>query len=80
MRQIIHIQPTGCYIGRHQQLQMTLTKFLHHQITLSLTELTMQRIGVVTILNQFISNFLRFLSGPAKDNAINLGIKVYNPF
>ena len=80
MGQIIYIQTTGCDIGSNQQLQVLDTELLHHIITLCLTQFAVQRISIVSVLDQFICYFLRFLTCPAENDGINIRIEVGDTF
>ncbi|OPZ02701.1 MAG: hypothetical protein BWZ11_00676 [Bacteroidetes bacterium ADurb.BinA395] len=80
MREIAHVQSSGSNVGSHQQLNIANSEFLHHIVALCLRKISMQSIGIITILHKFFGNFFCFLTGSAKHNAINVGIEVYNPF
>ena len=80
MRQVVHIQSAGSHIGSYQQLQMALAELLHHQVALCLGKLSVKRIGVVSVLNQFVGNLLCFLTGAAEDDSVNLRIVIGNAF
>ena len=59
---------------------MTLAELLHHQVTLRLTQFTVQRICIVSVLYQLVGNFLRFQTGAAEDNAVNHRVEVNDTF
>ena len=40
----------------------------------------MQCIGIIAFLHQFVSYFLRLLTGTAEDDAINLWVEIYDSF
>ena len=71
-----HIESSGSHVGSHEQLDVVLAEFRHGQVALSLTQFAMQTVGIVTIVNEFVGNFLRFETGTAEDDGINLWIEV----
>ena len=78
MSQVIHVQSAGSDIGSNQQLNVFNTELLHHIVALRLAQFAMQRIGVVTVLYQFVGNFLCFLTGTAKNDTVDVRIEVGN--
>ena len=77
MGQIIHIQATGSHIGCHQNLQIANTEFLHHRVTHSLTQITMQGICIISIINQLLGYLFCFLTCTAEYNGINIRIHIH---
>ena len=79
MCQIIYIQPTRCHIGGNQQLNGMLAELLHRQVTLLLRQVTMQRLSIIPIANQFVGNLLCLQLRTAEYNGEDAGIIVYQP-
>ena len=80
MCQIINIQATGCHISSNQQLYGMLTELLHRQVTLLLTEVTMQRLSIIAVLDEFICHFLCFHLRTTEDDGKNAWIIVNQSF
>ena len=80
MRQIVYIQAPRSYICGHQKLNVVIAKLLHGEITLLLTEITVQCFGIVSITYQLVSNFLCFKLCTTKDNCKDARIKVDQSF
>ena len=80
MGKIIHIKPSGCHIGGHKYLQIANTELLHHIIALRLTKVAMQRIRIITVLNETVCNFLRFFTRAAENDTVNIGIIICYSF
>ena len=78
MRQIIHIQATGSHIGSHQQLRKVMTELLHGEVALRLTEVAVQTLGIIAVLDQLVGNLLRLNLRPAEDNGEDARIEVNN--
>ena len=39
VREVVHVQPTSCYVGSDEELKITDAELLHHVVTLRLREL-----------------------------------------
>ena len=74
VRQVVHIQPACGHIGGHKHVQVAEAELLHHVVALRLTQLAVQRVCVVAVLDQSVGNLLRLLAGAAKDDAVDAGI------
>ena len=80
MSQVVHVQTTGSYVRSDKQLQVADTEFLHYSIALRLRKFTVQWIGVITLLHQFVCNLLSFLTCAAEDDTVDLRIIVNDAF
>ena len=80
MSQVIHVQSAGSDIGSNQQLNVFNTELLHHIVALRLAQFAMQRIGIVTVLYQFVGNFLCLLTGAAENDTVDVRIKIGDTF
>ena len=80
MRQVIHVETTCRHIRCHQQLRQVLTELLHRKVTLLLTQITMQRLSIITIPNQFIGYLLCLYLRPTEDDGKDLGIVIHDTF
>ena len=80
MRQVVHIKAAGSHVGGHEQLGQVLAELLHGQVTLLLAQVTMQRLGIISVLDQFVGYLLRFQLGTAEDDGKNLRIVVNDTF
>ena len=78
MRQIIHIQATSSHIGSDEQLGEVLTEFLHGEVALCLTEVAMQTLGVIAVLDQFVGNLLRFNLRTTEDDGEDARIEIHD--
>ena len=80
VRQIVNIETACGNVGGNQHVQILVTEFFHHIITLSLRQIAMKRIGIIAVRHQFFGNFLGLFTGTAENNSINIGIKICNTF
>ena len=76
--QIIHIQSSCSHIGSHQQLRQVVAEFLHRQVALLLTQVTMQRLGIIAVLDEFVGNLLCLDLGATEDDGKDTRIVVYD--
>ena len=76
--QIIHIESACSHIGSHQQLCQVVAEFLHRQVTLLLTQVTMQRFRIIAVLNKFVGYLLRLNFRTAEDDGEDAGVIVYD--
>ena len=80
MRQIVDIESTCSHIGSYQQLCQMVTELLHGKVSLLLTQITMQRLCIIAVLNQFVCYFLRFDLRATEDNGKDTWIIVNDTF
>ena len=59
---------------------MVITELVHRQITLSLGELSMERLSIIAVANQLIGDILGLQTGTAEDYGLNLRIEVSHTF
>ena len=78
MRQVVNIQSTSSHISSYQQLYGMLTELLHRQVTLLLTQVAMQRLCIIAILNQLISHLLCLHLRTTEDDSKDARIEVYD--
>ena len=76
--QIVNIKTTGSHIGSHQELNGMVAELLHGEVTLLLTQVAVQRLSIITILNQLICNILSLQLGAAEDNRKDAWIEVHH--
>ena len=76
--QIIYVQTTGSHIGSHQELNGMVAELLHGEVTLLLTQVAVQRLCIITILNQLICNILSLQLGAAEDNCKDAWIEIHH--
>ena len=76
--QIIYVQTTGSHIGSHQELNGMVAELLHGEVTLLLTQVAVQRLSIITILNQLICNILSLQLGAAEDNCKDAWIEIHH--
>ena len=76
--QIIYVQTTGSHIGSHQELNGMVAELLHGEVTLLLTQVAVQRLCIITILNQLICNILSLQLGAAEDNRKDAWIEIHH--
>ena len=55
-----------------------LAELLHGEVALLLTQVAMQRLCVVSILDKFVGNLLRFNLCPAEDNGKNAWVVIHD--
>ena len=80
MRQVVHVESAGSHVGGDEQLQVTLTELLHHQVTLLLRQLAVQGVGIVAVLDELVGYLLCLLAGAAEDDAVDLRVVVDDTF
>ena len=78
--QIIYVQTTGSHIGSHQELNGMVAELLHGEVTLLLTQVAVQCLCIITILNQLICNILSLQLGAAEDNRKDAWIEIHHAF
>ena len=76
--QIVNIQTTGSHIGSHQELNGMVAELLHGEVTLLLTQVAVQCLCIITILNQLICNILSLQLGAAEDNCKDAWIEIHH--
>ena len=76
--QILYVQTTGSHIGSHQELNGMVAELLHGEVTLLLTQVAVQRLCIITILNQLICNILSLQFGAAEDNCKDAWIEIHH--
>ena len=76
--QIIYVQTTGSHIGSHQELNGMVAELLHGEVTLLLTQVAMQRLSIITILDELICNILSLQLGAAEDNCKDAWIEIHH--
>ena len=76
MRKVVHIQSSCSYVCCNKQLDCVLSELLHSQVSLLLTEVTVQRFCVIAVLNQLICYLLRFYFCTAENNSVDVWIEV----
>ena len=76
--QIIYVQTTGSHIGSHQELNGMVAELLHGEVTLLLTQVAVQCLCIITILNQLICNILSLQLGAAENNCKDAWIEIHH--
>ena len=76
--QIIYVQTTCSHIGSHQELNGMVAELLHGEVTLLLAQVAVQRLCIITILNQLICNILSVQLGAAEDNRKDAWIEIHH--
>ena len=76
--QILYVQTTGSHIGSHQELNGMVAELLHGEVTLLLTQVAVQRLCIITILNQLICNILSLQLGAAENNRKDAWIEIHH--
>ena len=76
--QIIYVQTTGSHIGSHEELNGMVAELLHGEVTLLLTQVAVQRLCIITILNQLICNILSLQLSAAEDNCKDAWIEIHH--
>ena len=80
VRQVVHIQSSGCHIRSHEQLCSVLSEFLHGKVTLLLGEVTMQGICIITVANQVVGHLLCLHPGTTEDDGIDTWVEIHQTF
>ena len=73
---VIYVQSTGSHIGCHQELHGMVTELLHGEVTLLLTQVAMQSLGIVTVLDELVGDVLCLQLGAAEDNRKDAWIEI----
>ena len=76
--QILYVQTTGSHIGSHQELNGMIAELLHGEVTLLLTQVAVQCLCIITVLNQLICNILSLQLGAAEDNCKDAWIEIHH--
>ena len=76
--QIIYVQTAGSHIGSHQELNGMIAELLHGEVTLLLTQVAVQRLCIITILDELIRNILSLQLGAAEDNRKDAWIEIHH--
>ena len=77
---IVHVKSACCHVSSYKKLQMTLAEFLHHEVTLGLTQFAVKRVGTVSVLYQLVGYLLSLYSCTAEDDTVYLRIVVHDTF
>ena len=80
MGQVVDVQSAGSHVSGHEQLCQVVAELLHGQITLLLAQVTMKRLGIVSVLDELISHFLRLDLRATKDDGIDARVEIDNTF
>ena len=80
MCQIIYIQASRCYIRSHEKLSHMLTELLHCEVALRLTEVSVQRFGIIAVVYQLIGYFLSFALCATENDGKYMRVVVYDAF
>ena len=78
--QIIYVQTTSSHIGSHQELNGMVAELLHGEVTLLLTQVAVQRLCIITILDELICNILSLQLGTTEDNCKDAWIEIHHAF
>ena len=77
-RQVVHVEATRCDVGGDEELEVLDAELLHDVVALCLAQFAVEGVGVVAILDKFVSNFLRLLAGTTEDDAVDIGVEVHD--
>ena len=80
VRQVVNVQSTCGNISGNQELHVVVAELLHGEVALLLTQVAVQRFGIVSVANKLVGNFLRLDLGTAKDDGEDTWIEVYQTF
>ena len=80
MGKIIHIKASCCNIGSHKELYGVLAELLHGQVALLLTEVSVECLGIISILDEFVGNLLCFYLSATEDDGKDARIEIYHSF
>ena len=80
VRQIVDVETSGSYIGGHKYADNTIAELAHHYVALLLREVTVKRVGIVAVGNQFVSDFLSVAACAAEHDSIDVWIVVGDAF
>ena len=78
--QVVDVQSAGSHVSGYEQLCQVVAELLHGQITLLLAQVTMKRLGIVSVLDELISHFLRFDLRATKDDGIDARVEIDDTF
>ena len=76
--QVVHVESACSHVGGHEQLCEVLAELLHGQVALLLREVSVQCLGVVSVLDEHVGHLLRLQFGPAEDDGEDFGVVVHN--
>ena len=78
MGEVVNIKSSGCHIGGNEELGEVLAELLHGKVALLLTEVAVQTLGIISVVNKFVGNLLSLKFSAAEDNTEYLGVKIHN--
>ena len=79
MGDVVYIDTPGGNVGSHEKLQRLTFEIPHHAIALLLRQVTVQRIGIVSVLDQMFGDPLRVNFRPTKNDTKNIKVEINNP-
>ena len=79
MRDIVHIQPTGRHVGRHQNAHRLLAEFPHHAVALGLREIPVKGLRINAVMHQHLAQPLRVGARAAEHQPIHLRDEINHP-
>ena len=77
---LVNVESSRRNIGCHKKLNPLLAELLHCKVALSLRQFAVEGFGIISVLNEFVGNLLRFHSGTAENNSIYLWLIINNAF
>ena len=72
----VNIESTRRHVGSDEELHSVLAELLHRKVALCLRKFAVERLCVVTVLNEFVGNLLSLHTGAAEDNGVDFRIVV----
>ena len=78
--QVVYIQSASSHICCHKQLSKVVAELLHRKVALLLTQVAMQRFGIIAVLDKFIGHLLSLNLCATEDDGKNAWIVVYDAF
>ena len=77
MCEFINIKTTCSHISSYKELHIMIAEFLHGEVALLLTQITMKSLGIISVLDQFIGYLLSFYLCATEDDCKNTWMIIY---
>ena len=73
VREVVDIKTARSDVGRHKQRQNAVAEFLHHHVALLLREVAVEGVGVISVGDELVGDFLGVAARAAEDDGVDIG-------
>ena len=78
MSEVVDIESAGSHIGSDKESDDTVAEFLHDNVALLLAEVAMERVGIISVGNEMVGDFLSVATCAAEDDGVYIGVVIGN--